>query len=68
MAWFQIAVGSVVIALHLLLFYNPDDCLQCGSKPEAPEEENYKEVTKPSIKLADMLVSFLEFLQHESAL
>ena len=58
MAWFQIAVGTVVIVLHILLFYNFDNCLQCGSKPEAPEEDDYKEVIKPSIKLADILVSF----------
>ena len=58
-------VGSVVIILHLLLFYNTDDCLQCGSKPETPEEGDDKEVTKSSIKLADMLVSFLEFYKHD---
>ena len=58
-AWFQIAVGVVVVTLHLLLFYNTDDYFQCGSKPEASEEEDYKEVTKPSTSLADKLVSFV---------
>ena len=57
LAWFEVATGCVAIALQLLLFYNTDNCFQCGKKPEAPKEEDYKEVIKPSIKLADKLVS-----------
>ena len=57
-AWFEITQGSIIIALHLVLFHGHDKCVQCKANPAVSKDEYYRETSAP-ITVADVVVSLI---------